>query len=80
MSINRFHDRSYANVARMGNINYVENQTDTNQSHSGHTNVNYSYNGNEISIMLTTFLNEFKSTINPLISLLTKVIEKLLPK
>jgi len=45
----------------------------TNNEHQNHQNEN-------MTIQLTTFLNEFKSLINPLISLLTTVIDKLIMK
>ncbi|KAF0722836.1 Uncharacterized protein FWK35_00027872, partial [Aphis craccivora] len=50
-----------------------KNPIHTNNEHQNQQNVN-------MTTQLTSFLNEFKSLINPLISLLTTVIDKLLIK
>lgn len=71
---------TYPNQSHSCNSTYAQVTSGSHANSGSHSNNSVPPTTPDLNNMLTKFLDDFKSLINPLLSLLTKVIEKLLIK
>lgn len=69
---------THPNQSHSSNPTYAQATSGCHSNPGSHSNNSVPPTTPDLNIMLTKFLDDFKSLINPLLSLLTKVIEKLL--